>query len=1083
MAIVNPSTPPSEAERAIPSSRYSLPLYDPLGLGSPSNDELDNAHASQSQQRSNTTLHSSAGHGPVTPVMEQALRSGRRGRRRRSSEFAHTNIGSRSGSHSSNERTDSPGKAADEPLLWWQRSQQGSDKLQSVQVNETARARLPVLAPLETKSTPQPSSSPSPSIRSPAAAFLSSMNESLGSPPSQAGTMLDNERGYSISPIRSSSQSYRLSMPMMSSLHGPDEFSLGLASVATQMVDAGNVPKSRSVSSSLRPDEEGARIGPDGRYMLGRTIGFGGFSTIREAWDLGPGAEKKETADCEDLHRVAVKIVYSTDQDRVDDAAREDEELQIWNTIPAHPNLLPLLHHERIIVDQSVSGANKTQAISFLVMPYCEGSLLAYVKSEGSLPDNAESSPSIQSLSRGGSLKNIKTPSQQYESSLRQQSAYARTGSGFIPRSAGMRVASVPLSSVLGQSPSTSATPSSSQLLRRGSSRLSRAPRITNGVPFSAARKVMQQVTEALTCLHTRAGILHGDLKLENVLGQRSTSLLHRGTSRSGKQEADSDDEASMQDFLSMSESICWRVADFGLARKVSSDGRARKSGTQHYTADMQERSTMARQGKITVGGAGGSLAYTAPETFLPSAQAVDKEEADVSPFAPDMWALGCILYVLSSGRLPFSDSFEPRLQMKIAKGTWEMPNRLRRRTERKNSLAGAGQGTATARRERSTSGYVASESMSRTSSLSASFAAYKPPHSVNATTGPSTVTDMSASMPALQERHFFENSGMRSGSDQSIVDYGIVVAPFAVNEQEESSAESDDDEQIDRQMDGTSRDRLSIRLILRKLLEPDPRKRWTIEQLASYDWISEAAPPAFTVLEQESSRRLSSADDNAALPASFLGHSMSKRPSVAHPSISEHTSQEVTPTCDEAGDGGDEHDYRRGRSMRRDSAAGSTGPAKPIDIDRSTSRSHSRPRATRTDSLPWEMAGSFERALQMAGPWEQPPSRRLLHRSTSADTHGVSRGTGSPSKERRSASRPPRLEAVKPGDQGRTERSPAPPTSTSTRGSDGSASRSSTSRSRSRARDTLFEIASRAERKESSDDRLWWQRGRKSAR
>lgn len=158
------------------------------------------------------------------------------------------------------------------------------------------------------------------------------------------------------------------------------------------------------------------------------------------------------------------------------------------------------------------------------------------------------------------------------------------------------------------------------------------------GIPTQDAQSVMRQLTSALKTLHA-AGIVHCDLKLENVLGTKTEQGLR------------------------------WRIADFGLAYRVNK-------------SDTSEENDMIH---------GGTLEYWAPEIVqtlefesmpfdnLPSHRPTMNMPiySRANPFARDMWALGCILYALMSGHLPFSGQLQSRLQMDILRAEYEVPYRL----------------------------------------------------------------------------------------------------------------------------------------------------------------------------------------------------------------------------------------------------------------------------------------------------------------------------------------------------------------------------------------------------------------------
>ncbi|KZT69594.1 kinase-like protein [Daedalea quercina L-15889] len=191
----------------------------------------------------------------------------------------------------------------------------------------------------------------------------------------------------------------------------------------------------------------------------------------------------------------------------------------------------------------------------------------------------------------------------------------------------------------------------------------------TPALPQDDAGMMFRQVVRGLRYLHEVAGVVHGDMKLENVLV----------------------DEMG----------VC-RISDFGMARKIGEveepEVESSESSTRGTPATLPRRShgmqgplpkhlsLMRHSGPRHRGSTPlpsstttptrsrdfpqGSLPYASPELLLPSSS------TSYSPNpAQDIWALGVMLYTLLTGRLPFTDSYDPRLQMKILHGVYEMPN------------------------------------------------------------------------------------------------------------------------------------------------------------------------------------------------------------------------------------------------------------------------------------------------------------------------------------------------------------------------------------------------------------------------
>ncbi|KIJ45940.1 hypothetical protein M422DRAFT_166092, partial [Sphaerobolus stellatus SS14] len=196
---------------------------------------------------------------------------------------------------------------------------------------------------------------------------------------------------------------------------------------------------------------------------------------------------------------------------------------------------------------------------------------------------------------------------------------------------------------------------------------------------------MFRQVIKGLQYMHDTMGLVHGDVKLENVLVDESgvCRLSDFGLTRPiGGTPCSSDEERERKD------EVLERPR--GPPKAIGDRSRGRRSGTTalpvHLSLMRRGQSRHRNSAPIPASEMPpshpdhsflpGSLPYAAPELLLPRTDVMNGRGTGYLPNpAQDMWALGVLLYTLLTGTYPFKDSFEPRLQMKILRGMYDVPS------------------------------------------------------------------------------------------------------------------------------------------------------------------------------------------------------------------------------------------------------------------------------------------------------------------------------------------------------------------------------------------------------------------------
>ncbi|KZS98862.1 kinase-like protein [Sistotremastrum niveocremeum HHB9708] len=209
-------------------------------------------------------------------------------------------------------------------------------------------------------------------------------------------------------------------------------------------------------------------------------------------------------------------------------------------------------------------------------------------------------------------------------------------------------------------------------------------------MPQDDAGMMFRQIVRGLRYLHEERRLVHGDIKLENVLVDESgvCRISDFGMTR----QIDDSDESSDEEGGGGEEGPQDREEHDG---NMQRGGRASKpfhlSLRRHHHLNRPRNMSspvpshnegsdvprsLPRSKDQQYDFPQGSLPYASPELLQLSSTPFhhSKRTRPSKHPAQDIWALGVLLYALLDGHLPFMDSFEPRLVGKVLRGSYIMP-------------------------------------------------------------------------------------------------------------------------------------------------------------------------------------------------------------------------------------------------------------------------------------------------------------------------------------------------------------------------------------------------------------------------